>query len=38
MVDITDEAYVHQLQATTKKIVIKREMEKSFKVFADKIW
>lgn len=37
MIDITDEAiHVHQLQATTKKIVIKREMEESFKVFADK--
>jgi signal transduction histidine kinase len=37
MVDITDEAiHVHQLQASTKKIVIKCEMEEPFKVFADK--
>ncbi len=37
MEDITDEAiHVHQLQASTKKIVIKREMEQRFRVFADK--
>jgi two-component system sensor histidine kinase/response regulator len=37
MLDITDEAInVHHLQASTKKISIKREMEKEFRVFADK--
>jgi signal transduction histidine kinase len=34
---ITDEAiHLHHLQATTKKITITREMDKSFNVFADK--
>src|SRR5580704_9402455 len=37
MEEITDDAiHVHQLQATTKKISIKREMEESLLVFADK--
>jgi len=37
MEEITDNVmHVHQLQASTKKITIKREMESSFTVFADK--
>lgn len=37
MEEITDDAiHVHQLQATTKNISIKREMEESLLVFADK--
>jgi two-component system, sensor histidine kinase and response regulator len=35
--EVTDEAiHVHQLQASTKKITIKREMESLINVFADK--
>ena len=37
MEEITDETiHVHQLQATTKKITINREMDESSFVFADK--
>ena len=37
MDEITDEAiHVHQLQAATKKITLKREMDEPFLVFADK--
>ena len=37
MAEITDEAiHVHQLQATTKKVSISREMDKPFIVYADR--
>ena len=37
MEEITDETiHIHQLQATTKKITIIREMEESLMVFADR--